>query len=66
MIDWLMQITQPLRNWEFIAAVVVIYGVGFLSGSTLFYPIGRRHGVNVMAELWLKAGRDEKEPTECL
>lgn len=42
-------------TWQIITIVGLSMGVGFLSGAALFYPIGRRHGILVMAAEWRKS-----------
>lgn len=46
--------------WQLMLITFGSMGVGFLSGACLFYPIGRRHGIAVMAAHWRKAMREEK------
>ena len=51
--------TFTLTFWELLSAVVIMYGAGLLTGATLFYSLGRRHGMDVMAAAWRKSMRDD-------
>jgi hypothetical protein len=62
-----MSATQHIPLWQFIASIAFMWSVGFLAGATLFYPIGRRHGITVMADHMKKwRGRNEEDPIEKL
>jgi hypothetical protein len=45
--------------YEVIGITLISWGVGFLAGAALFYPIGRRHGIEVMAEHWRTFNREK-------
>jgi hypothetical protein len=62
-----MSAIQHIPLWQFIISIVVMWSFGFLSGAALFYPIGRRHGIDALAEHMKKwRGGTNEDPIEKL
>lgn len=40
------------NTYQLVALVIFTWGAGFLSAAALFYPIGRRHGIDALAKHW--------------
>lgn len=58
------ELMYHMPAWQLVLAVVFSWLVGFLSGAGLFYQIGRRHGIDAMAQAWREAIRRDREPME--
>ena len=50
---------MTITHGQLIVAVLLAWSTGFLAGAALFYPLGRRHGIALMAAAWKKAMRDD-------
>lgn len=48
-----------LTPLNLVAVVLLSWSAGALAGATLFYAIGRSHGIQAMAAQWRKANDDD-------
>lgn len=51
---------QHIPTWAYIAVCLFSFLTGFLSAAALFYPVGRRHGIQALADHWKGVKRDDE------